>query len=242
MGGGQYGAAIGASSKRQKVSWRDELDDEASRPGETGGDDSDSEVIIDPGTPLPSEEELEEQLEVEAPTKEDVEAEVPTNEKSDVEAPMQVTDQKTTVETDSGGAATEHAKFETPIAGDGAQVLAAIKDGQNSNPGGVDSPGQTFGDDTTSQEPCPAKGAEVSETLDSVDRELAAREEELSELRTAPWSRERIERVEAIEGILAAMEASLPLVVDVDQATAQQCSWLQERIRHLGRVLKKLRT
>lgn len=73
--GGHFGSAVGSSTKRQRGSWRDELDDpsegtvagavasesapSAPLPALVGGDDSSSEVPMDPGTPLPSESEEE---------------------------------------------------------------------------------------------------------------------------------------------------------------------------------------
>eukprot|EP00931_Biecheleriopsis_adriatica_P102857 TRINITY_DN77769_c0_g1_i1.p1 TRINITY_DN77769_c0_g1~~TRINITY_DN77769_c0_g1_i1.p1 ORF type:complete len:436 (+),score=125.59 TRINITY_DN77769_c0_g1_i1:42-1349(+) len=66
--GGHFGAALGASTnvKRQRGGWRDEVEDEPAANGTADGskeggedDDSDSEAMLDPGTPLPSEEEEE---------------------------------------------------------------------------------------------------------------------------------------------------------------------------------------
>eukprot|EP00933_Yihiella_yeosuensis_P051065 TRINITY_DN48904_c0_g1_i1.p1 TRINITY_DN48904_c0_g1~~TRINITY_DN48904_c0_g1_i1.p1 ORF type:complete len:433 (-),score=139.25 TRINITY_DN48904_c0_g1_i1:62-1360(-) len=56
--GGHFGAALGASTKKQKGGWREEAEDEeeAKVPA---GNDSDSDAPLDPGTPLPSEEEEE---------------------------------------------------------------------------------------------------------------------------------------------------------------------------------------
>eukprot|EP00930_Biecheleria_cincta_P085350 TRINITY_DN74745_c0_g1_i1.p1 TRINITY_DN74745_c0_g1~~TRINITY_DN74745_c0_g1_i1.p1 ORF type:complete len:444 (-),score=114.79 TRINITY_DN74745_c0_g1_i1:28-1359(-) len=58
--GGHFGAAVGASTKRQRGGWRDEVEEEEPPVQDvTGNDDSDSEVMLDPGTPLPSEDEEE---------------------------------------------------------------------------------------------------------------------------------------------------------------------------------------
>merc|ERR1711988_1826329 len=56
--GGHFGAAVGASTKRQRGGWRDEVEEEEPPAQDvTGKDDSDSEVMLDPGTPLPSDDE-----------------------------------------------------------------------------------------------------------------------------------------------------------------------------------------
>eukprot|EP00929_Paragymnodinium_shiwhaense_P097313 TRINITY_DN59042_c0_g1_i2.p1 TRINITY_DN59042_c0_g1~~TRINITY_DN59042_c0_g1_i2.p1 ORF type:complete len:521 (-),score=169.89 TRINITY_DN59042_c0_g1_i2:38-1600(-) len=66
--GGHFGAAVGSktSAIRPKASWRDELDEPGSpTPAPLPGgapaedDDSESDAIMDPGTPLPSEDEGE---------------------------------------------------------------------------------------------------------------------------------------------------------------------------------------
>eukprot|EP00913_Durusdinium_trenchii_P004615 g4284.t1 len=56
--GGHFGAALGASTKRQRAGWRDEVEEDDVAANTQAGDDDDSEeAVLDPGTPLPSEEE-----------------------------------------------------------------------------------------------------------------------------------------------------------------------------------------
>eukprot|EP00435_Cladocopium_sp_Y103_P034191 s2051_g8.t2 len=55
--GGHFGAALGASTKRQRGGWRDEVDEEDSAAGKAANDEDSEEAILDPGTPLPSDEE-----------------------------------------------------------------------------------------------------------------------------------------------------------------------------------------
>ncbi|CAK8991587.1 unnamed protein product [Durusdinium trenchii] len=58
--GGHFGAALGASTKRQRAGWRDEVEEDDVAANTQAGDDDDSEeAVLDPGTPLPSEEEEE---------------------------------------------------------------------------------------------------------------------------------------------------------------------------------------
>lgn len=66
--GGHFGSAVGASTntKRAAASWREEVDAVDGPPplavgsaAAAAADDSDSEVPVDPGTPLPSEDEAE---------------------------------------------------------------------------------------------------------------------------------------------------------------------------------------
>merc|ERR1740130_1445397 len=72
--GGHFGAAVGSSTNAKKTrgGWRDEVEPEEdaaqAATGSNGGaakmpvdDNSDSEEMLDPGTPLPSEDEAEEQ-------------------------------------------------------------------------------------------------------------------------------------------------------------------------------------
>lgn len=55
--GGHFGAAVGASTKRGRgAAWREEVDD-VEAPAPAAEDDSESDVALDPGTPLPSESE-----------------------------------------------------------------------------------------------------------------------------------------------------------------------------------------
>mmetsp|Transcript_46888 Transcript_46888/g.121398 ORF Transcript_46888/g.121398 Transcript_46888/m.121398 type:complete len:478 (+) Transcript_46888:52-1485(+) len=71
--GGRFGAAVGASTKRKVSSWRDEVEEGEEPAAAAGGAaaaakakakasapaDSDSDEVLDPGTPLPSEDEAE---------------------------------------------------------------------------------------------------------------------------------------------------------------------------------------
>merc|ERR1740121_2645988 len=59
--GGHYGSAVGASTKRgRSAAWREEVDDVEQRPPPAVvQDDSESDSVLDPGTPLPSESEEE---------------------------------------------------------------------------------------------------------------------------------------------------------------------------------------
>ncbi|CAJ1345968.1 unnamed protein product [Effrenium voratum] len=56
--GGHFGAALGAATKRQR-DWRDEVEEEAPADSKADEDDDSEEAMLDPGTPLPSEEEEE---------------------------------------------------------------------------------------------------------------------------------------------------------------------------------------
>lgn len=92
--GGHFGAALGASTKRQRGGWRDEVDEEDSAAGKAANDEDSEEAILDPGTPLPSdEEEAAEEPKVQAePAEEEVaesteaQAVVPAKEETPVPA------------------------------------------------------------------------------------------------------------------------------------------------------------
>mmetsp|Transcript_11103 Transcript_11103/g.24481 ORF Transcript_11103/g.24481 Transcript_11103/m.24481 type:complete len:495 (-) Transcript_11103:99-1583(-) len=86
--GGHFGSAVGAASKRTKKSWRDEVSEDEAAGGEAGSsaaplggtaNDSDSEEVLNPGTPLPSESEDEKAETAAAPDKEAEPTSVPTS-------------------------------------------------------------------------------------------------------------------------------------------------------------------
>eukprot|EP00439_Symbiodinium_sp_Y106_P080410 s23_g19.t1 len=113
--GGHFGAALGASTKRQRGDWREEVDGEEQTAGtaaKADGDDDDSEeAILDPGTPLPSEEEEEPAAaapEAPATTEPAAEAteEAPAAEAEAVPAePAATIEEETSVPADAGGPA-----------------------------------------------------------------------------------------------------------------------------------------
>lgn len=94
-----------------------------------------------------------------------------------------------------------------------------------------------------------APDSELSETLELCELELTARDAEVSELKQAPFSRERQSGVAAIEAILEALEGRLgkpakaaePIDAASGDPLAARRSWLQQQLQHLLRVLRKLR-
>lgn len=83
--------------------------------------------------------------------------------------------------------------------------------------------------------------AMATETLEVSELEINGREAEVMELKQMAFSRERVQGVAAVEEELGRLETALTAMESLDEALTHQRSWLQERIRHLLRLLKKLR-
>lgn len=83
--------------------------------------------------------------------------------------------------------------------------------------------------------------AAAAEILDVAELEINGREAEVTELKQMTFSRERVEGVAAVEEHLGMLGQRLAGLDSLDEALVFQRSWLQERIRHLLRLLSKLK-
>lgn len=83
--------------------------------------------------------------------------------------------------------------------------------------------------------------AMAAEVLEVAELEINGRDAEVTELKQMTFSRERVEGVAAVEEHLGMLDQKLTALDCSDQALMFQRSWLQERMRHLIRLLNKLK-
>lgn len=80
-----------------------------------------------------------------------------------------------------------------------------------------------------------------TEELEVAELEINGCDAEIAELKPKAFTRERQAGVAAVEAALADLEGRMENLGGLDETLKNQRSWLQERVRHLLRILKKLR-